>query len=397
LKNIRQLLILSSPHPDGVTDNFAYSLAIAALGMGLAAQIISDQQAASQLTSADVDAHCAAISIGPMPLQMQVAGLPIADFLTCPVWMYLLDSPVYDFLRVPQTIEFLERAEVSSRFRAVFAERSYLDLYRAQGLIPSSTQYLPFAGFPRLQVALIDRAVMPQQRLVLIGALGAELSAGAVASTLAQTLKGSNRLGLSGNELARCEQALTDPFCRGNPVAALAQAVGLNAELYLDRRFLEFACAADSWVKRFRRLEGVRSLAGFPVDFIGTGWEQTFAGIENFRFLGKIRHEDIALLTVNYRAVVNFDPNWEHGVHDRVPTALMSGVDVITQSNGALIANELPAEAIHTFSPNSPDLAPAAEAVLSSPASGSCMPRLDLIVRQGWAQRLAALFELGLV
>jgi hypothetical protein len=35
MKNVRQLLILSNPHPDGVTDNFAYSLATAALGMGL--------------------------------------------------------------------------------------------------------------------------------------------------------------------------------------------------------------------------------------------------------------------------------------------------------------------------------------------------------------------------
>ncbi len=31
MKNVRQLLILSNPHPDGVTDNFAYSLATAAL------------------------------------------------------------------------------------------------------------------------------------------------------------------------------------------------------------------------------------------------------------------------------------------------------------------------------------------------------------------------------
>jgi hypothetical protein len=395
MKNVRQLLILSNPHPDGVTDNFAYSLATAALGMGLTAQIISDPQSAARLAKADLDSHCAAIAIGPMPLQMQVAGLPIADFLTCPIWLYLLDSPVYDFLRVPEALEFVHRAQVSSRFRIAFAEQSYLDLYCSHKLIPKTSHYLPFAGFPRLQVAAIDRAVVPQDRLVLIGALGAELSAGAVAPTLIQTLQGSNRLGLSGNELARCEAALSDPSCRGNPVAALAEAIALSPALHLDARFLEFACAADSWVKRFRRMAGVRSLAGFPVDFIGTGWEQAFQGVEGFRFLGRIQHEDIALLAINYRAVVNFDPNWEHGVHDRVPTALMAGVDVITQSNRALSQNELPAAAIHAFAPNAPDLAPAADAVLSRPSSGPCRPRMDLIVRQGWGQRLGSLFQAG--
>ena len=396
MKNVRQLLILSNPHPDGVTDNFAYSLATAALGMGLTAQIISDPQSAARLANADLDSHCAAIAIGPMPLQMQVGGLPIADFLTCPIWLYLLDSPVYDFLRVPQTLEFARRAQVSPRFRIAFAEQSYMELYCSQNLIPKTSHYLPFAGFPRLQVAAVDRTVVPQDRLVLIGALGAELSAGAVAPTLIQTLQGSNRLGLSGNELARSEAALSDPACRGNPVAALAEAIGLSPELHLDARFLEFACAADSWVKRFRRLAGVRSLAGFPVDFIGTGWEQAFQGVEGFRFLGRVMHEDIALLAINYRAVVNFDPNWEHGVHDRVPTALMAGVDVITQANRALVQNGLPACAIHAFEPNAPDLAAAADAVLSRPGKGPCRPRMDLIVQQGWARRLGSLLEAGM-
>ena len=98
----------------------------------------------------------------------------------------------------------------------------------------------------------------------------------------------------------------------------------------------------------------MRSLAGQPVDFYGSGWQAALGDIPDFRHVGRVHHDDIALLIPHYRAVLNFDPNWSGGVHDRVYTAAAMGVTVVTNTNTALHAAALPADLVIPYAADRP-------------------------------------------
>ncbi len=151
---------------------------------------------------------------------------------------------------------------------------------------------------------------------------------------------------------------------------------------------LSFACGIDSWVKRHRRLGAVRNLKGFPVDFYGGGWREALGDIPMFRYMGNVDHNDIAHLVAQYSAVLNFDPNWSDGLHDRVYTACSMGVSVITNENSALANSGLPHDLIFTYDINRPNIADIADSILSQ-NYGPSTPRPDVIANHGWPARLA--------
>ena len=152
-----------------------------------------------------------------------------------------------------------------------------------------------------------------------------------------------------------------------------------------------FVAAADSFIKRHRRLLAIDALRGVPVDFAGPGWQQAFGEQPDFRFLGSMQHRHLARLMSLYRGIVNFDPNWEWGSHDRVFTALAQGVPVFTHRNACHAEEQLPAALVLTFEPNAPQLADAAHALLAqAPAH---LPASQAAGGVGWHHRIGRLLK----
>ncbi|MFY8016936.1 MAG: hypothetical protein ACOVN9_02400, partial [Inhella sp.] len=330
----RHWMVVAPPHDDGVTSNFGHALASALRARGEAAiEVDMAGDVAAQLQIADLHHLLGVITVGSQPLGLHIGGVPLHRAVRCPVYMYLLDSPIYDLARVPATRTFIADAWNDERLVPVLAENSYLQLMRSgtRPVLPPQSRYMPFAAFTYDGEAM-DKS-LAQQRLLVVGSLGQELARGAVRDDLLSTLRDANAPGLTDNELHRLAQRLEAPDARGNVVADMWDALCLESAAMLEAPWQRLSTAADSYIKRARRVAAIESLRGEPVDFVGPGWQETFGSQKSFRFIGRVSHADIARLVPLYRGLVNFDPNWEWGMHDRAYTALASGVPVLTHAN----------------------------------------------------------------
>jgi hypothetical protein len=382
-------LVLTPPHHDQVTTNFAREIATALIGEGQAARLINaDGNLSEQLGGVALDQLAGVITIGTLPLSLRLDGGWLHQRLRCPVYAYFLDSPIYDIARVPAARQFIQDAWSEPRLVPLLAERSYLQLLGGgeAPLLPPQSRYMPFAAFP--SEARSANTPPAQRRLLVVGSLGQELSGAAVRADLLQTLREANRSGLAEADLLRLAERLQRPDARGNCAADLMDVLGLAPRALLDLPLLNLVCAADSHVKRARRLAGIEALRGLPVDFIGPGWQQVFGEQADFRFLGSVDHGDIAALMGLYRGVLNFDPNWEWGMHDRAYTALSVGTPVLTHANQAIAEEGLAGPLVHEFLPNAPQLGDFA-APLLAPARAVQHTPLPL-ARIGWAARVRA-------
>jgi SAM-dependent methyltransferase len=361
-------VVLAPEHPDQVTDNFARAMAEALVARGeLAEVVLVDGLTRPALARLMAQPVAGLIFIGATLAGLMLDDTPLYRALSCPVYLYLLDSPIYDLARVPAARQFIADAWLDERLVPVLAENSYLQLWRAgrAPVLPPQSRYLPFAAFPAVGEAV--QAVVQQRRLLVVGTLGKELSSETVQADLSRTLELANRSGTSSNDLARVVDRLMEPTARGNVVADIAQVLGLMGQDFFDPALQHLLCAGDSFMKRYRRMAAVRSLRGVPVDFVGEGWRAAFGSCRDFRFLGSVAHGDIARLMVLYRGVVNLDPNWEWGQHDRAYTALACGVPLLTHANRAIAEEGLPMQLVHAFTPNAPDLHDRALGLLAAP------------------------------
>jgi hypothetical protein len=377
-------LLLVPRHPDGVTENFAQAIAQALTQCGRRVHLLMmGPQLAEQLVAAQPLTAEAALSIGATPLSIQVGDLPLHQVLSCPFFYYVLDTLIYD-LRLAGVRRFLSDARDQPRLVPLLAERSTLQAWGSGpgALLPAQSAYMPFAAFPDPGPAL---PVPAQARLLVFGGLGTELAAQGMAAGLVDTLAAHNALGLESTHLQRLAEHLLAPDARGGVALDLFEQLGLAPEAALQPAVQALVCAADSWLKRWRRVQAINSLRGLPVDFVGPGWDQVYGQVADFRFLGALPHRQLARLTRLYRGLLNFDPNWEHGAHDRLYTALSMGVPVLSHANTAHRECRVPPGVLLPFAPNAPALAPLAERLIAHDATGFAAQGVD------WHSRIASL------
>jgi hypothetical protein len=246
---------------------------------------------------------------------------------------------------------------------------------------------MPFAAFARVNTA--EPPIRAQSRLCVIGTIGAELGgiyAGETLPALLERLLGHLTRDVQRRALA---DALMAPEADPMPALTVARTLALEPETVLRGDWLAAFVAVDSWIKRDRRIRAVRSLSGLPVDFFGTGWRELLGDVAGFRHVGQVRHDDIALLISNYAAVLNFDPNWLGGTHDRVYTAAAMGVPVVTNYNDGLDEAQLPVELVHQYCPNRPALSErlAGSGLFRNPRVNRM--RVDVLARHNWGTRMA--------
>ena len=268
----------------------------------------------------------------------------------------------------------------------VSPERGYRDwLHEALGV---NWMHLPFAAFPR--VTPTGERGPAQSRLCVIGTVGTELGGSPLGETLRALLDRTLQAWTGPAQRGILADALSADDAHAMPALTLARELGWAPEEVLVADRLPALIALDSWVKRDRRLRAVRSLTGVPVDFFGSGWQQQLGEVPGFRHVGEVHHDDIALLMANYAAVVNFDPNWAHGVHDRVYTAVAMGVPVVTNHNLGLGDAQLPDELVVNYDANLPAIADLLDpALLAGAPQRDQAVRADVLARHNWGTRMA--------
>ena len=386
MSNPKIFLVLASDHPLRAIESVGERMAAGLCCLGLEAVVCTLPRDAAKLSQLPPDQVAGVLSLGPMPLAIQINQRPLWEHFRCPVSVYLLDAVLYDIARVPVMRPFLAAAQRDPRLGLVSPEQGYRD-WLGQDL-GVRWQHLPFAAFPRITP---DAAPVPAQpRLCVIGTIGSELGGSPPGETLVELLaRRAGRFADPGRQRDLAESLLA-PDAEAMPARAMARRLGWGAAEVVQPEALAALIAVDSWIKRERRLRAVRSLAGLPVDFFGTGWHELLGEVPGFRHVGQVHHDDIALLMLNYAGVLSFDPNWDGGVHDRVYTGTAMGVTVVTNQNTGLAAAGLPDDLVITYPANEPALAARlGGSGLFSDQQRHNAPRADVLARHNWGTRMA--------
>ena len=109
--------------------------------------------------------------------------------------------------------------------------------------------------------------------------------------------------------------------------------------LFTDPDEKEFLEIFDSFVKRFRRLSLVQGVVdasnaeGLRVAIYGSGWQQLKEIKNNCYIFDSVPYLDLFKVYGKSRAILNLDPNFSHGVTDRVFHAISVGTAVLTNNN----------------------------------------------------------------
>jgi hypothetical protein len=387
-------LVLSFEHPLRAADSVAERMAAGLAALGLDARVCSLPRDAARLAACAPAEVAGVLSLGPLPvsLSQRVHGRWLWQQFDCPITLFTLDAFIYDLARVQAMQAFVAAARQDSRLGLLSPEIGYRDwLNPALGL---NWQHLPFGAFARVLPGAAP--VQPQPRLCVIGTVGAELGASPPHERLPELL---NRvLALHAGALARqrLAEALQAADAPAMPARAVVRELGWDPETALSGIGLQALTAIDSWVKRDRRLRAVRSLIGLPLDFYGAGWHELLGDVPGFRHVGQVSHDDIALVLPYYAGVLNFDPNWEGGVHDRVYTAAAMGVPVLTNFNTGLAEARLPPDLVLGYDANRPALGE----LVAGRWAANALPRTqalrpDVIASHGWGTRMAQWLSAG--
>jgi len=386
------MAVLAFEHPNNAVTSVAERMAAGLVCQGLNARVFTLPGDAQALAAVPPQQMLGVLSLGPMPLATEIDGRPLWEhFGRSPVSVYLLDALLYDLARVPVMKEFLADAASQPRLSLISPEAGYRDWLG--GTLPVAWRYLPFAAFPQLALPGTADATPaePQGRFCVVGTIGGELGNAPAGETLPALLQRLLGRRVDSRRLQQAAEALNAPDAHPMPARTLAASLGWTpAEVMTGNEQLAATIAVDSWFKRERRLAAVRSMTGLQVDFFGSGWDQLLGEVPGFRHVGQIRHGDIAKLVPHYLGLVNFDPNWQHGLHDRVYTTTAMGCRIITNDNSALAEAALPHELLLSYDANRPAIAESVAAAgwldsLPPPAR----PNSELLARHQWGTRMA--------
>ena len=384
-------LVLAFDHPTRAVESVGVRMAAGLGTLGFDAEVLSLPRDVARLAQLPPSQVCGVLSLGPLPLSVRIADRPLWEHFDCPVSLYLLDAILYDMARVPVMSDFLNAARKDSRLGLVAPETGYRDWLGK--ILAVHWDHVPFAAFPCVQrgtlarAGAIDTEVLP--RVAVIGTIGNELGGTPAGETLPDLLARVAGSHTTADRLATLHDALLAVDADAMPAQTVARVLGWGPERAFDRPSLAVMVAVDSWVKRNRRIQAVASLAGVAVDFYGTGWKEQFGETPGFNYIGRVHHDHIARVLSHYRATVNFDPNWQGGVHDRVYSAAAMGTHVFTNANTGLLNAGLPADLITTYDANRPLLAELVRGSGALKSTTSPGARVDVLSRHNWGSRMA--------
>ena len=379
----------------GVVENFAKQLGHAfAMHNCSVEHLVIGQPLQAQFNALSRKEFDIIFSIGPYPLNLKIDGVPVFEFFSGQFIIYCIDNLIYDLVRNPVCIELFIRAQTDSRFTFIFASDDSASFFLKEDNCSNKNMakpiFLPMAGFFSSKVSDKREA---NGRLLVVGNLGALQVAGvSLAPSLIETASENNFFGLGRTDLINLVNRLNQISFNGNVVKAICEELDLDNIDLLDMNFLKFAAALDSYIRIATRKNVILSLKTFHVDFYGEGWDGLIQSHKNHNLYPPLQHSKIPDLCAQYEGLINFDPNFENGVHDRVLTSLGAGTKVITNENSYL--SKLPNKqgGVLTYKINDPNISGLAHNILSQKLRYPDAE--EIFQKHSWANRVHEFFEL---
>jgi hypothetical protein len=339
---LKNICILVNQHPFGVVEAFGRMIAEGLRGNGAEVVVIdvSSKDAAGRLKALSAtDRIDLVLAMNPSPLKVRLNGRKLFSRIKARFGILLLDNPIYLIREIESLLPEMPDGSV---FLTVDAQqcrqlRRHLDRLQRGGL---STLFLPYGGRPS----------MPLPRP---GSLAKTFDL-AVFATLDQQISAEFRRGdddrgtlpriahpLPAERVAEAErraQAMVETGYGLDPVETIADVLGTD-DVMSDPAHLAFAQVFDSYLKRYRRLAVMRALMadersrGMRLAIVGTGWDRLGELPASWKFLGPTHYDRQFELFRRSCFVLNTDPNWTHGVHDRVFNAMAALCVPVTNWN----------------------------------------------------------------
>lgn len=388
-------LIVTFTSPAGVVENHIEHIAAGFSVMNFEPAVlnISSPDLSAQFQALDFARVGLVFCFTPKPLQIDVNGKKLYDFFQCPFFLYCLDHPVHDFHRFPDLHAYFEAAKTNARLHLGFADREYAALYSkawAEAGRDKEIIFTPMAGF--FANPLTSKGLPRHKAIAVIGNLNALPVAGAAdGQTLEETVEYNLISGVGEAQKQTFLATLRDPQFMGNVAGAAVTAFDLAPPRMLDQDFSTFVGAVDSFIKLDMRKKVVSSLKGLPVHFIGALWKEYLGDVPGFTYFGYASHYDLPEILCQYECVLNFDPNFSHGVHDRLLTGLASGTKVISNRNTYLESIPGARDSVWTYAINEPDIHSLAQEALEATRIPECGRRV--LETHSWVSRVRDLLE----
>lgn len=313
----------------------------------------------SGLTECDI-----AIAMGAPALSVRVEDSWLFEKFGKVFYLWCLDSIFYDLINVRGCRHFFQQSVSSSRLRVISPDLDLSNMINK--FSPDTGCYVPFGGFFHpLPEAENERL----RRIVVVGTIGSELFPLPDGASLLDLVQDAPAQ-ITPNLHQKFAQRIERPGASLNVATIARELFGLSPETLFSHDVARYLSRIDSYQKRRRRVMALQALKDYPIDIYGTGWEKFAVNFRDCRFRGTVAHGEIGALCQQYAVLLNFDPNWDHGLHDRVYTATGNGCQVLTNHSAALNDLKLPSpDSLSAYDANNPIIGHLAERALSVPPS----------------------------
>lgn len=391
-------LIIGFTHPNGVSENFCNNLKYGLLLWNLDVKIVyMNWSLPEQFKNINLSNVEMVLCLGPWPLEIMVEDKPLYLHLNCKYVVYCIDTPIYDFARFKQINNYIQYAKKEERLKIYFADKTYADIY--QIYLDKHDKnvkigYMPFAPFTSVASGEIEKKNKKIEKAVIVGGLGTELKVNGLDffDTFEQIFENSaSELAIDHNNIINIIDELDSLDFSGNVLKVILRNLNNKYEYLSNIKFLNLVCAVDSFVKKRNRVNIVKSIKNYPTDFYGPGWQKLFGNNENYNFKEQIKHFEIYNLFKQYKFCINFDPNWECGMHDRAYTAMAANTMLITNENMAISELNNEKRLVQTYRINEPNLIDILESSTNEKLSEE--EKLDFIKHNSWASRTSKLIS----
>ncbi len=119
------------------------------------------------------------------------------------------------------------------------------------------------------------------------------------------------------------------------------------------RELMNHIYVLDKYMRNHRRYAYIEAIAraGLPIDLLGEGWEDTpLASYYNVRLLTPVPIEESYEIIASYDVLLDVNPLFFDGVHDRVPAALLNGTFVLSSMSPNVDASLTQETGVYYFS-----------------------------------------------
>lgn len=391
----RRALILGWSHPSDAVLSLAASLAGGLESNRFEVTILNlfDAEHRLKLTGFARRHFSQVYFLGALALTHSIDGQLAFEYFAAVCFFWVLDPIIYD-LRSDATRKFIAAARKSDRRYLLFPDRSYMGVL--QPLLPKRCFYFPFAATfaARASPPAADGDAAGRSAALLVANIGQELSEFAAWSAI-DIIRALEPFRLAAGRAASLAEHVVNDEAHSNVTVAVAGFLGLAPNDLLRPPTIALLAALDASEKRRRRRAAVEAIRSVPLDVIGSGWKPIIGLPANIRYLRpSIPHGRLADTFRQYKVVVDFAPNWDHGFNDRVMIGLSAGCRVVTSRNSAIGELDGAAPLVATYSAHRPQPESAVERALEAPPIGQEV-LTSLGDNNDWSARVRQLFSVA--